>query len=463
MAAKKKVSVKKQPAKKAKKGPAKKKAVAKKAPAKRGTKSKLVRATAATASDIKKGVVVDRLADRKAKLEALKSVADSRGYHLVSASDSESSYYLRRPTGITSLDIKLKGGFPAGTPCVLSGPDGAGKDMLLWMTCAEQQRIYGDDFACMIYLTEFKMDKVFMKDICGFHIGFTDQEIDELNELRARVDKDPLTEEEEEWYRKQTGIVSIVEPPNADKGFDAIADGLHLGIYQVLIINSLGNLDTYAKQQKDSLEEHAQQASPASLLARFTPRCKSALNSPLRDLDGKVIIDENGKALRNESLLLLVDQVRADRHANTNTKDKRERTRYISASGSWALKHDKAIELQLHKGSKIGDKDTKGKFKIMGVERDYEVVKGKFGLHEGITGSFPVINDRGVDREADLLHVAIDCGVIHQGGAYFSYDGESAWRVQGKEKAIEELKDEMTFVEIRDACFKAHGILYRHC
>ena len=44
------------------------------------------------------------------------------------AEKTHSSYLLRRPTGITSLDIAMAGGWPAAAPSVLVGPDGAGKD-----------------------------------------------------------------------------------------------------------------------------------------------------------------------------------------------------------------------------------------------------------------------------------------------------------------------------------------------
>lgn len=448
-----KVAKKKTPAKKA---PAKK---TPKAPAKKATKAGIFRAKAASVSELKKGVHTNLSDDRAKKLSLLKVQADKGGYHLVSAEESDTSYYLRRPFGITSLDLKLKGGLPAGTPCVISGPDGAGKDLLLWMLCAEQQRLHGDDFAAMIYLTEFKMDKAFMKDICGFQVGFTDTEIQELNELREKTGLPPLTEEEEAHYKHQVGHVELIEPPNAEKGFNAVVDGLNLGIFHIIAVNSLGNLDTSAKQKAEDFEDFAQQASSATLLAKFMPRCKSALNAPLRDIDGHVMLDDNDKPRRNETLLVFTDQVRSDREAPTNTKDKRERTKYKSANGSWALRHDKAIELQIHMGAKIRENNAESKFSLVGTERDYEVVKGKFGVHEGIRGSFPVINGIGVDRALDLLRVALDCGVIQRAGAYYSYDGQ---RVQGEANAVKWLRDDLTFFEVRDSCFEAHEILYRH-
>ena len=87
----------------------------------------------------------------------MSTVNDTLGIQAVQmASELTSSYVLRRLTGVPRLDIALAGGWPAGAVSVLCGPEGAGKDFLLWRTAARCQAIYGEDFSMAIMLTEFK-------------------------------------------------------------------------------------------------------------------------------------------------------------------------------------------------------------------------------------------------------------------------------------------------------------------
>ncbi len=300
------------------------------------------------------------------------------------ASDASSSYLLRRPTGIISLDLGLAGGFPAAAPTVLTGPDGAGKDYLLWRTCAEAQRIYGDDFACAIYLTEFKADKLFMKDVCGFHVGMTPEEIEELDEARQKAGLPALTDEQREYYAFEIGSPYIIDGVIAEQGFDSILTFVESNTCQIAAVNSIGFLQTAAKEKKEKLEEFAQQANEAMLMTKFMPKLANILNAG--GPDGE----------RNETAIILVNQVRS--------KDEKprgkpgvpipERKKYRSAVQAWALKHGKAIELMLHKGKPIWDEEM-GIY--VGKESFWELTKGKLGTHEGIKGSYNFFFDGGAD------------------------------------------------------------------
>jgi hypothetical protein len=100
---------------------AKKKAPAKKAPPPEQTQAGRSRA-------------VDKLFD---KLQSEWNKKHEGPIPVIRGSEASSSYLLRRPTGITSLDIALAGGFPGGTVSVLVGPDGVGKDFLFWTMAAD--------------------------------------------------------------------------------------------------------------------------------------------------------------------------------------------------------------------------------------------------------------------------------------------------------------------------------------
>ena len=95
-----------------------------------------------------------------AKMNQGKKPKDQQCYIAV-ADEVYNPFKLRRPTGITSLDIAIKGGWPAGGPSQVAGPERAGKNAICHMTCAEVQRIYKEDANICWTTTEFQLDKSF--------------------------------------------------------------------------------------------------------------------------------------------------------------------------------------------------------------------------------------------------------------------------------------------------------------
>lgn len=366
-------------------------------------------------------------------------------------SDASSSYLLRRPTGIISLDLGLAGGFPAAAPVVLTGPDGAGKDYLLWRTCAEVQRIYGDEFACAIYLTEFKADKLFMKDVCGFQIGMTPEELEELDLARTQAGLPPLTDEEREHYEREIGTPYLIDGVIAEKGFDALLGFIESNTCQICAVNSIGFLQTAAKESTESLEEFPQQRNEALLMSKFMPRLANILNGG--GPDGE----------RNETAIILVNQVRSKdaKPKGRGGMPVPERAKYRSAVQAWALKHGKAIELMLHKGKPIWD-DEAGE--IVGKESYWEITKGKLGTHEGIKGGYTFFFDGGADIVADLINVCLAHDIFIQKGAWFQYiHPDHDFKKQGIAQVRRHLMENPELqVHLREQCLRAAEVVYRH-
>ncbi len=365
------------------------------------------------------------------------------------AKDEDCSYILRRPTGITSLDIALAGGFPASAPSVIVGPDGAGKDYVLWRSCAEVQKTYGKDFNMVAFLTEFKLDKRFMREICGLKIAFTDEEIDELNEARTRIGMDPLTKEEKKEYTSQVGEIGVILGVTAEEGFDAILDVIESNTCQMVIVNSIGFLQTEAKEAVDSFKDFAQQRNEAMLLSKVMPALSMRLNKSSQDD-------------KNETAIILVNQVRSkDNAVQIRGRPTMERDTYKAGSAAWALKHGKAIELMIHKGKKHIEVDTNA---VLGREVPWELTKGKLGTHDGLKGSFDFFFDGGADVVGDLYNTAVSLGLLRVGGAWVSYEHpEYGFKAQGKSGARRKIIEDAEFyAHLRDECFKAAGVIYRH-
>lgn len=367
------------------------------------------------------------------------------------ASDTSSSYLLRRPTGITSLDIALAGGIPASAPVVIVGPDSAGKDYLLWRVCAETQRIYGEDFAMAVYLTEFRADKRYMRDFCGLKIAMSDQELDEIDSARLNMGLPPLTREEREHYQEQVGKIFLIYGVTAEEGFDAIIDLVATNSCQIVAVNSIGFLQTEAKEDQESFKDFAQQRNEAILLSKFLPKLAMTLN---RDLP-------NGE--RNETSIILINQVRSkDNVRPIPGRPMMDRDKYRPAAEAHALKHGKALELMIHNGKKLYDEDNQV---VLGREKQWEFLKGKLGFHEGKKGVFRYFFETGADVIGDLIEVCKSLGVFSVSGSWVEYerDGETQFRCQGDAKIRTYLRDRPEMVdELRHACFQRAGIIYKH-
>jgi RecA/RadA recombinase len=361
------------------------------------------------------------------------------------ASDDYSSYLLRRPTTITSLDIELGGGLPAAAPSVLVGPDGVGKDYLLWLAMAEQQRLYGEDFCSAVYFTEFKMDKLFMKNMCGFMIGFTEGEIEEIEESRVATGLPSLTPADIDWYRKQIGSPIIIDGVPAEDGFDALLKYVEANTCQIVAVNSIGNLQTYAKEDKDSLREFAQQRNEAALMSKLMPKLSMLLNRG--GPDGE----------RSESAIVLINQMRSeDEVKKIPGRPTSAKAKMKPANNSWSLKHGKAIELALYKGVQHRTDD----YRTIGRTIDWEITKGKLGTHEGKKGSFDFFYEIGADRIGDLIDTCVKHGVIQRNGSWYSCEGMKASQSDAPIRA--RIHEDPSFKDqLRDECFAKAGVSCR--
>jgi len=379
--------------------------------------------------------------------DIIDSINDELGSDVIRRAEKMSTtYLLRRPTGITTLDCELAGGFPASATTVFVGPDGSGKDYLIWRTCAEVQKIYGDDFCMAAFFTEFKADKPFMRNLCGLEIAMSDEEIEEYNQARDKIGQPRLTDDEVATYQTQTGRILIMDGVTAEKGFDAVIKLVAANKCQIVVINSIGSLQTEAKEALDSFEEFARQASEATLINSFIPKLAMTMNN-----------DRNG---RNETALFIVNQMRSKRDAApVRGRPVTERDKYEPGSKSWALKHGKAIELSLHKGPKHMDAVTD---LVAGRVVRWSVDKGKLGTHDGLTGEYNFFYDGGVDVVEDLIIACRKYGII-EGTSWITYEHEEwGFKVNGKDALRMKIQENPDLYDhLRLECFRRAEVIYR--
>jgi RecA/RadA recombinase len=389
--------------------------------------------------------------ERQQRLEAVTAKLNKTFGRTViqQASEMSCSYLLRRPTGILSLDIALGGGFPASAPVVIVGPDGAGKDYMLWRTAAETQKIYGDDFAMAVYFTEFLPDKKYMKDKCGLKIAMSDAELNEEDVAREKSGLPLLTDEERAHYKEQVGSIYIVSGVTAEHGFDAVMSYVESNTCQIVAVNSIGFLQTEAKEEQESFTDFAQQRNEAILLSKFAPKLSMYLN--------RGFVDE-----RNETSIILINQVRSKDNQGPRIPGRpvQDKDKYRPAAEAHAMKHGKAIELMIHNGKKHFDEAIG---QTVGREKNWEITKGKLGTHEGIRGSFDYFYDFGADTVGDLVKTCKSLGVL-EGTTWLTYeDDEFGFKANGEDRARQHIQETPGLIDhLRTACLTRAKVVCRY-
>ena len=100
-----------------------------------------------------------------------------------------------------------------------------------------------------------------------------------------------------------------------------------------------------------------------------------------------------------------------------------------TTTGGRALKFYSSVRLEVRKGDTIKNGDT-----YVGNEVKLKVVKNKVAAPFK-TATVEITYGKGVNKEAELLDLAVRFDIIHKSGAWFEYQGEKIG--QGKDRAKE--------------------------
>jgi RecA/RadA recombinase len=396
-------------------------AAAKKTTAKKTTTKKKAAAKAASKAPKAKAPKKQKKKEltKAEKLAHLKNSVNSqyKGRVIVQSGDEFSNVFLlRRPTGITSLDVAIGGGFPAGGLSQIIGSDGVGKDYLVNRTLSNHQAIYGEDATIALAMTELSYDKKYAK-LCGVNIALTDTEIEEYEESIHRK----FTPEERQWAKSQTGHIEQIMAATAEELLETTAQYIQSGLYHIVVINSFGALLTKAEAEADEGLAQKHYGGAAMPVTNFMHRVHAALNMP----------DEQGNP--NRTTILGINQFRENLGKDAQWNP-------LKIAGGNALKHGKLVDIFLQQKSRIripGRTSSSGKITV-GKEIHWEIIKGKVGCHDGPKGMYPFHFGEhgypfGADVYEDLIMVGVQQGIIQMAGAWLSYQ-ENGFDLRGQGK-----------------------------
>jgi RecA/RadA recombinase len=296
------------------------------------------------------------------------------------------TYFLRRPSGIMSLDIHTGGGLPAGGLTYLSGPDGAGKTFLLYKYLAMNQRLYGLRSSLAIGVSEAAPDHFFMRK-CGVQICIPEQMIAERVAERKDRGMPSFTKDQLKEFRTPTvGQLKILRGANGEELLMAILACFESGLFDIVGLDSVSAVLPEADAGKD-LDEAAKRAAAASMLTRFFQHY----------LNGTT-----GYYGQNPTTVIFTSQVRSNSKKAEAPANIAKYLPDYAPQGAWAAKHGKLIDILVKGGAKdkeevetnsqpssLGQAVAQKKKRVqVGKVINYEVLKGKAGVHEGITGEF---------------------------------------------------------------------------
>ena len=387
-------------------------------------------------------IVPDRKADIALLTQSINNQFKGRAV-VRSGADITNVFILRRPTGVTTLDIALGGGLPAGGLTQVIGKYSAGKSYLANRVMATGQESYGDQFAAAVNMTEMRFDKAFAKAKCGLRIAYSEDEIAVFRKINLDQGNPAFTAEYEAWLRD--GVGSFVEGVggNAESVLEVAVQQVESNLFQFVLIDSFGALLTAAEAEHEEGLEGKHRGGAAMVVTQFMHRLHAALNLP----------DKYGRP--NTTTVIGINQYRDNVNAGMYGNPMKQ-------AGGHALAHGQLVNLHIEQGSRIKLALNSSTNVIVGKEINWEILKGKAGCHDGPKGTYSFYfgehgHGFGIDIYSDLLIAGLQTGVIEQSGAWFSYAGERLG--QGKENAGIALYQNPTLLQtIRKNIFKQAGL-----
>lgn len=316
------------------------------------------------------------------------------------ASDVPNTYELRRPSGIMQLDIDTGGGLPAGGLSYISGPDNSGKSFLIMLYMLMHQKLYGAQSALAYACVEGGFD--FKRAIkLGLKVPVPDEVIEQWDTERTQRGFPKYSKEDWASFKEEVGEFVIIGGNTGEEILQTTLNAIRSKLFGIVAVDSVSIMLPEADADKD-LDDANKRAANASLITSFITKYTPNTSG----LDGL-----------NYTTLIFSSQVRSNQERANAHPAIQKYIKQWATTGAYAAKHGKLIDICIWSGEKILKTINKEKT-IVGKETKYEIMKGKAGAHDNVTGAFPFYYESvlpaGVDRFDSVITTGLRLGVIRE-------------------------------------------------
>lgn len=309
----------------------------------------------------------------------------------------------RLMTGLLSLDLELKGGFPAGGLSQIVGPKNSGKSYLTWQVIRQLQYYLGDKMKVLLAMTEMRADRSQARK-AGVQISLGDDDIKSIQKARAEAGWEPLTKEQVAELKTEIGEIDELHAMSGEELYDGILSAVEQNIYHLIVIDSFGSIMSAAEAEAESVSDKTYGGS-SGVTTQF-----------LRKLTAFLTMD-NEDGVPRDVCIIGINQIR------DNLKDPNKE---YKSPGGRMLEHCKFVDLYVSSGKALGAEvplmtpdGTKQRFQQWGKEVHWRIEKGKAGIHEGARGSYNYsFNVNAADFYMDTFVAGVRSGVIEASGAW---------------------------------------------
>lgn len=228
-------------------------------------------------------------------------------------------------------------------------------------------------------------------------------------------------------YAKHLGVdidnLIVSQPDTGEQALEIAEALVRSGALDVIVIDSVAALVPKAEIDGDMGDSHI------GLQARL-------MSQALRKLAGAIN--------KSKSVIIFINQLREKVGVLFGNPE--------TTTGGRALKFYSTIRLDVRRGEQIKNGDN-----VIGNKTNVKVVKNKVAPPFK-TASVEIMYGKGVSREAEILDLAAEIGIVDKSGAWYAYNGEKIG--QGKENAKGFLRDNPEIAEeIENKVRESHGIL----
>lgn len=372
------------------------------------------------------------------KLEAIMKDWNRDSKALVGVQGLERELLPRIPFSTPSLNYQTYGGLPRKRVIEFFGPEASGKTTTALDLVKNAQILFQQEWEDRIEKLQADLEEAESKKASKAAIKTIQADIEANDRPKQVVYLDLENTLDTEWAEKlgvDTKSLWIIRPEHnsAEEILQYVIDMFDTGEVGLIVLDSL----PYMVSQ-NLLEEE------------LTKKAYAGISAPLTEFSRKV----TPYLTKHNAMFLGINQIREDMNSQYNA---------YSTPGGKMWKHACAVRLKFRKGDFIDERGgllTRSAKNPAGNVVECFVEKTKAFKPDRKLAQYTLMYHDGIQVESDLVDVAVEYGVIHKGGAWYTIidvetgevmldENDDTLKFQGKANIVDRLKeDDIIFAEV---------------